>query len=235
VIRTAVVLAAGEGSRLRAAAPSKPLCPVAGLPLIDHALAGLAAAGLQRAVIVLGHRGDDVARHLASRPQPLAISIALSDPAKPNGVSLLMAQPFLDDADALLVMCDHLVDPALYARVAGHGAGDGLALGIDRRLGHDWVDPHDVTCVSTRDDRIVAIGKGLTPHDAYDTGVFAVSPALSAALRPMTAPSLTDGVRVLAGQGKAGVVDVSDLDWIDVDEPRALLTAEHAWSGRPLS
>ena len=38
-----------EGSRLRGASPLKPLCPVAGRPLIDHALGGLAEAGLGRA------------------------------------------------------------------------------------------------------------------------------------------------------------------------------------------
>ena len=45
-IITAVLLAAGEGSRLRGSAASKPLCPVAGRPLIDHALTGLAEAGI---------------------------------------------------------------------------------------------------------------------------------------------------------------------------------------------
>ena len=62
---------------------------------------------------------------------------------------------------------------------AAAGAQGGLTLGIDRRLGHPWVDPLDVTAVATDGDRIAAIGKGLMPHDAYDTGVFAISPALS--------------------------------------------------------
>ena len=40
------------------------------------------------------------------------------------------------DGPALLLMCDHLVEPALYARMAASDPGDGLKLGIDRRLGH---------------------------------------------------------------------------------------------------
>ncbi|HTG38415.1 NTP transferase domain-containing protein [Sphingomonas sp.] len=229
MIRTAVVLAAGEGSRLREAAASKPLCPVAGRPLIDHALAGLAAAGMDRAVVVLGYRGQEVARHIASRPQPLLVDLVWSDPSLPNGVSVMMAEPMLGNEDALLAMCDHLVDPALYASVAGCGAGPGLTLGIDRRLGHDWVDPLDVTRVATSGDRIIAIGKGLQEHDAYDTGVFVISEKLTAMLKTLASPSLTEGVRLLADRGEARVVDVSGFAWIDVDEVRALTLAERYW------
>ncbi|HEU0065974.1 MAG TPA: NTP transferase domain-containing protein [Sphingomonas sp.] len=231
MVRTAVLLAAGEGSRLRGAAPSKPLCPVGGRPLIDHALAGFAIAGLSRAVVVLGYRGADIAAHLASRPQPLAIDIVWSDPRLPNGVSVLAAADAVGDEEALLAMCDHLVDPALYARVAAAGAGGGLRLGIDRRLGHEWVDPLDVTCVATQGQRIVAIGKELHPHDAYDTGVFAIGPRLFSALGTLEAPSLTQGVRILAAEGVAGTVDCSDLDWIDVDDAPALAKAED-WRDR---
>ena len=228
-ITTAVLLAAGEGSRLRGSAASKPLCPVAGRPLIDHALAGLTEAGIDRAIVVLGYRAAEIEAYLADRDWPLAVeAVRTPDHRLPNGVSVLAAAPALAGADALLAMCDHLVAPALYARVLAAGAGQGLTLGIDRRLGHPWVDPLDVTAVATQEDRIVAIGKGLEPHDAYDTGVFAIGAALMAALATLPSPQLTDGVRLLAAEGRARVVDCSDLDWIDVDDAPALAKAE-AW------
>ena len=226
MIDTAVLLAAGMGSRLRGATPYKPLCPVAGRALIDHALSGLAAAGIERAVVVLGYGAEAIVAHLNQRSQPIAVATVLTDPARPNGVSALAARPWLGGGEALLAMCDHLVDPALYARMARTGAGNGLRLGIDRRLGHPWVDPLDVTAVATRGEAIVAIGKGLHPHDCYDTGVFAVGTRLFDALAGLRDPSLTEGVRVLAAAGAARVVDVSDLDWIDVDDPPALAHAE---------
>lgn len=227
MITTAVLLAAGEGTRLRGQAPSKPLCPVAGHPLIDHALTGLAAAGLTRAVVVLGYRADDVEAHLAARAWPLGVeTVRTPDHLLPNGVSVLAARDALAGEDALLAMCDHLVAPALYARVARAGASGGATLGIDRRLGHAWVDPDDVTCVATEGDRIVAIGKGLDPHDAYDTGVFAIGPALLDVLASLSDPSLTDGVRLLAADGRARTVDCSDLDWIDIDDAPALAKAQ---------
>ena len=227
VITTAILLAAGEGSRLRGSAPSKPLCPVAGRPLIDHALTGLAAAGIKRAIVVLGYRAADVEAHLAGRSWPLAVeTVRTPDHLLPNGVSVLAAREALSGDDAVLAMCDHLAQPALYARLAQAGTGGSATLGIDRRLGHAWVDPDDVTCVATEGDRIVAIGKGLEPHDAYDTGVFAIGPALMEALAVLPAPSLTEGIRTLAARGLARVIDCSDLDWIDIDDAPALAKAQ---------
>lgn len=235
MIRTAVLLAAGEGSRLRAATPFKPLCPVGGRALIDRALFGLAKAGMTRAVVVTGYGADAVEAHLR-RPWPLAVDVVRSpDWRLPNGVSVRAAREATDDAagdGTLLVMCDHLVEPALYRRVAEAGPGPGLRLGVDRRLGNPLVDQSDVTRVATRGDRIVAIGKGLEPHDAYDTGVFAISPALFDALAARPAPSLTEGVMALAAADRAEVVDCGDLFWLDVDDPHALAEAERVSAKR---
>src|SRR3546814_17191211 len=95
-------------------------------------------------------------------------------------------------------MCDHLVDPALYRRMAEAGAGQGLRLGVDRRLGHPRIDPDDVTCVEADGTRIVAIGKGIEPHNAYDTGVFAVPPPFFDVLARLASRSLGMQVGVLA-------------------------------------
>ena len=122
-IDTAVLLAAGEGSRLRDTAPIKPLCPIAGRPLIDHALAGLARAGIRRVVVVLGYEKQRIEHHLASHTAPLAVETVTSDYLLPNGVSARMAASAAGDREVLLTMCDHLVDPALYAPGRGRGGG----------------------------------------------------------------------------------------------------------------
>ena len=228
MIDAAVLLAAGEGTRLRDTAAIKPLCPIAGRPLIDHALTRLAAAGMRRAVVVLGYERAAIEAYLKSRDWPLIVETVTTNYLLPNGVSARMAGPVVGNTPVLLAMCDHLVEPALYARVAAAGAGDGLTLGIDRRLEHDWVDPEDVTRVRTVGDRIVALGKGLEDYDAHDTGVFAVGPALFAALADLPDPSLTQGVLTLAARGAAGVVDCTGLAWLDVDDAPALAKAE-AW------
>ena len=159
MITTGLLLAAGEGSRLRDQTPYKPLCIVAGRPLIDRALNSMAEAGLIRAIVTLGYGADVIAEHLAARDWPLNIETVVTDHRQPNGVSALSARAQVGKHGAVMAMCDHLVQPAHYRRLAESGAGDGLTLGIDLRLGHEWVDPADVTCVATEGDRIVAIGK----------------------------------------------------------------------------
>ena len=231
-IETAVLLAAGAGTRLRIAAESKPLCVVAGKTLLDHALERLAAAGIARAIVVTGYRAEAIEAHIAARDWPLAVeTVRTRDWQLPNGVSALAAGDVLAGQPTLLAMCDHLVEPALYARMAAAGAGNGLRLGVDRRLGHPWVDLEDVTFVATDGARIVAIGKGMEPHDAYDTGVFAVGQPFFDALAQLEAPSITEAVRVLAARGAAETVECSDLTWIDVDDPKALAAAE-AWASQ---
>ena len=62
----AVVLAAGQGTRMRSALP-KVLHPLAGRPMLDHVLAALAEAGIDRTVVVTGHEGDQVEAALDGR------------------------------------------------------------------------------------------------------------------------------------------------------------------------
>ena len=224
---TAILLAAGEGSRLRPAAPYKPLCPVGGRPLIEHALAGLAAAGMRRAIVVLGFGAEAIETHLARESWPVTVETVRSvDYKQPNGVSVLAAEAAVAGEEALLAMCDHLVEPALYRRLAETGASGAARLGIDRDIASDLVDLDDVTCVMRDGDRIVAIGKGLADYNCFDTGVFAIGPALFEALRGLEAPSLTEGMRVLAAQDRAFVADCTGLRWIDVDDQTALDKAE---------
>ena len=77
-IQTAMVLAAGLGTRMRPAAQDKPkpLVPLARKPLIDHVLDRLECAGISRAVVNVHHRADQIEQHLAARQHP---EITISD------------------------------------------------------------------------------------------------------------------------------------------------------------
>ena len=66
---TAMLLAAGLGTRMRPLTDrtAKPLLPLDGKPLIDHALDRLAASGVQTVVVNAHWKADQVAAHLAAR------------------------------------------------------------------------------------------------------------------------------------------------------------------------
>ena len=76
--KTAMVLAAGLGVRMKPFTDTKPkpLVEVAGKALIDHALDRLAAAGVETAIVNVHHFADALERHLQARKQP---KIVISD------------------------------------------------------------------------------------------------------------------------------------------------------------
>jgi N-acetyl-alpha-D-muramate 1-phosphate uridylyltransferase len=69
VPETAMVLAAGLGTRLRPITDRvpKPLVSLAGRPLIDHAIDRLVGVGVKRVVVNLHYKGEMLAGHLATR------------------------------------------------------------------------------------------------------------------------------------------------------------------------
>lgn len=67
--RTAMLLAAGLGTRMRPLTDrtAKPLLPLGGKPLIDHALERLAEAGAETVVVNTHWRADQIEAHLRAR------------------------------------------------------------------------------------------------------------------------------------------------------------------------
>ncbi len=96
---TAMVLAAGFGTRMGALTRDrpKPLLPVAGRALIDHALDLAAAAGIRRAVVNLHYRGEQVRAHLAGRTAPLIAFSEERPEILDTGGGLVHALPLLGD------------------------------------------------------------------------------------------------------------------------------------------
>jgi N-acetyl-alpha-D-muramate 1-phosphate uridylyltransferase len=73
--KTAMVMAAGLGTRMRPLTDTLPkaLVPVAGKPLVDHVLDRLHEAGVERAVVNVHHRADQMEAHLATRRAPAVV------------------------------------------------------------------------------------------------------------------------------------------------------------------
>lgn len=228
----AIVLAAGMGSRLVADEQfPKPLKPVGSVPLLVRILRTLQSEGIREAVVVVGHKGDQIRAALESEPS-LALDFHFVDNPdfdKKNGVSLLAAAGYVD-RECLLTMADHLYSPALVSRLCAFDLEpDACALAVDRDIARCF-DIDDATKVVTRGGHIARIGKELETYDAVDTGVFRIGPSLITELRRAYAErgdaSLSDGISALAARGAMFACDVGDARWIDVDTPEAAQRAE---------
>ena len=232
--RTALILAAGTGSRLFPdTSLPKPLAPVCGQTLAERVVRTLhEAASIERFVVSLGYEAETVQSHFQSVAQRLGLAIefvSAPDWAKGNGASALGTAGLVGDEPFLLSMCDHLYDPDLVKRLIDEDLTAGamaLAVDADKPALHD-VD--DVMKVQVKDGKITAISKTLSDWDAADTGVMHCTPALFDALGEAAAADrhgLADGVAILAERGLAWAVDVTGSWWLDVDTTEALTIAE---------
>jgi MurNAc alpha-1-phosphate uridylyltransferase len=81
--KTAMVLAAGYGTRMRPITETtpKPMVEVMGRPMIDRTLDRLADAGVERVVVNTHHLAETLEAHLAARPGPPAIEISREEDA----------------------------------------------------------------------------------------------------------------------------------------------------------
>ncbi|HXK19614.1 MAG TPA: histidinol-phosphate transaminase, partial [Polyangiaceae bacterium] len=209
----------------------KPLRRVAGVPLIVRVLRTLEAAGIEHAVVVIGHGGHLIEAAVAEETG-LGLEVTFvenTDYLKKNGVSLLSAAAFID-RECLLTMSDHLYSPELVRRLlAAEIPMGGAALAVDYDIPRCF-DLDDATKVGVEHGKIVRIAKELDSYDALDTGVFRIGPSLVAELARVAAQngdaSLSDGVQALSRRGVFAAVDVGEVRWIDVDTQPALERAE---------
>lgn len=110
-VRTAMVLAAGLGKRMRplTATRPKPLVEVAGQPLLDHALDRLRAAGIRRVIVNVHYLADALEAHLRRRAGDLEIIISDErEELLETGGGVARALPLIEDDHFLIVNSDNL-------------------------------------------------------------------------------------------------------------------------------
>jgi 1L-myo-inositol 1-phosphate cytidylyltransferase len=230
-ISEAVILMAGEGSRLRGSDGTflKPLAPVLGRPLISYAVDALVHAGIKKANFIVGYQSSQMTAAVKQLIPPALESCFIEnhDWQKQNGISLLAAAKYTM-SPFLLTMSDHLFDQSIVELLLRNAVVGQLNLAIDRKLDSIF-DVDDAMKVQTRRDRILEIGKDLAVYDAIDAGLFVCPLEIFDYLERVKRDgdcSLADGVRSMASEGKARAVDIGNAWWQDIDTPAMLACAE---------
>jgi bifunctional UDP-N-acetylglucosamine pyrophosphorylase/glucosamine-1-phosphate N-acetyltransferase len=96
---TAILLAAGQGTRMKSKLP-KVLHPVAGQPMIWHALQAIQEATTEKPLVVVGHGAEDVTKYLADSAQTV-----LQEPQLGTGHAVMQAESALKGNTDLVVVC----------------------------------------------------------------------------------------------------------------------------------
>jgi len=123
-----VVLAAGEGTRMRplTARRPKPMLPVAGRPMLEHVLDAAVEAGASRLVLVVGYHADAVGDHFGDAYREVPVAYARQESQEGTAHAVRAARPHLADAPFVVLAGDNLYDADtmadLYAAAPALGA-----------------------------------------------------------------------------------------------------------------
>jgi bifunctional UDP-N-acetylglucosamine pyrophosphorylase/glucosamine-1-phosphate N-acetyltransferase len=217
----AVVLAAGEGTRIRPLSASlpKPMLPAADRPLAAHAADAAARAGADELLLVVGYEAEEVREYFGEEYAGIPVTYAEQEDQTGTADAVRAAREHLDGAFAVL-NGDNLYDPegveALFAAGPSVGA-------------HRVADPTNYGVLSTAGDTVTDIvEKPADPAtDLANTGAY-VFPA--EAREWLDVPESERGEReitdVLARTVSDHEVTAVEIDrWLDVGRPWELLEA----------
>lgn len=126
-----VILAAGEGSRMRPLSDErvKPLLPILDVPMVAWAIARLAAAGVEHAWVNASRDGEVVEEAARQAGARFGLEVSLShEPGRPLGTAGALRKIAASlDRTFLLTNADAVTDAALAPLVDAHRTSGGIA------------------------------------------------------------------------------------------------------------
>jgi choline kinase len=235
-IMKAIILSAGQGSRLGHLVDDRPKCLIEfnGRSLLDRQLDTLAATGVDEAVVVTGFHDELVNAAIARRSGGPRVRMIFNPFYKvaDNTGSLYMAREELS-GDCLVWNGDTLVSKALMAKVMANGR-EGICVTIDRK---DSYDEDDMKVVENG-GRLTAIGKrlGREAVNAESIGLLAFRgsgaeqfrEAIDAAMRTPEGTTIwyLRVINQIAQSGAVWTLDIQGEEWGEVDFPADVDVAE---------
>lgn len=239
----AVILSAGQGSRLLPHTENTPKCllDLSGRSMLEWQLHALADAGVKEAVVVTGFR-EDLVRQALERRAPRQIRVrTLFNPfykLADNLASCWMAREEFA-GPCLILNGDTLFEPEIARRLIAAPPAP-ITVTIDRKPGYDADDMK----VSTRDERLTAIGKTLQADEVTGESIgflrFDASGAASfvaeieRTMRTPEGPKLwyLSAIHRLAGAGvDVRVASIEGLEWSELDFPADLVRSRAIAAG----
>jgi choline kinase len=228
MIEHAILLSAGQGSRMLPLTAEQPKCLIdfSGRPLIAWQIEMLARCGVRRVDVVTGFKEEMVQAVLDRLDDPRVTVTTRFNPfykVADNLGSCWIAREAME-GDFLILNGDTLVSEDVVRRVQ-QGSDWPIAVTVDVKLAYDSDDMK----VMREGERLVRIGKTLTAEEANSEsiGFLAFRGEGAAMFREAVRQAMRtpEGVQhwylkvidQLAGTGKVGTVSIEGMDWAEVD------------------
>jgi UDP-N-acetylglucosamine diphosphorylase/glucosamine-1-phosphate N-acetyltransferase len=232
----ALVLAAGEGTRLRPLTSNipKPLLPVAGKPFLSHIFSSLQAAGVSEIALLVGWKANRIKEHYGNGSE-LDLKITYLEQRQRLGTANaighaegLMNEPFfVVNGDVVISDVDVKAMRAMFERAHKTVMG---AVTVD--------DPSQYGVIEEKEGKLVRIIEKPKhpPSDLINAGIFVFSPDIFELIRKTSKSirgeyEITDTITTLA-KDEDVLIHRMMTDWIDVGRPWDLLTANDIFMSR---
>ncbi len=225
--RTAVVLAAGEGTRLQPLTQNrpKPMLPAANRPILEHVLDALVDAGIERIVLVVGYRRERVQSYVGPTYRETPVDYVVQGKQLGSGHALLQAASEVTEP-MLVVNGDRLIEPAAVEAVGTAFADSDRAAAmavIERdeasRYGVVSLDGDEVTRLVEKPEQ--------QEHGLINAGIYAfeetIFDEIEATSRESGELALTDTIQRLIERHDVTGVPIEGL-WVDATYPWDLLS-----------
>ena len=224
----AVILAAGEGKRMRPLTRTRPkvMLPIADKPIVEHLLIEMRKAGIKDFIFIVGYRGETIREHFGN-----------GDKWDVN-IQYVTQMKQLGTAHAVKLIERYVDDKFIVAN------GDVLVReqDIEKLLNKDTVTLSLIEAQDTRDLGVVEIGGDKIkciyekvenpPSNLANTGIYLLTEDIFPAIdktreSPRGEYELTDSLQILLSEGR--VLSWVKIDnWLDVSYPWDLLTANES-------
>ena len=229
-----VVLAAGDGGRLRPMTLSTPktLLQVGGRPLIHQTLEALLSVGIREIAVVVGYDAHKVMSALMGSASDVSLEfIENPDWQGGNALSMHVASTFVDGQPFVLCMGDHIVSREILAALVATD-GEANVLCVDSQPWHSSQINDATRVLVGPEGYIVDIGKELTAWNAVDVGVFKLDSRVFSATEYLKTRQgmdveLSDVVRLFGERNNPfATCDVTGHFWADIDTPEDYQTVD---------
>jgi UDP-N-acetylglucosamine diphosphorylase/glucosamine-1-phosphate N-acetyltransferase len=220
----AIILAAGEGSRMRPLTSKLPkaMIPIAGKPLLEHIVLRTKEAGICNFILVVGYGSEYVKEHFRDGSNfGICIDYASQEKQLGTGHALLSAESFAEDRFVVL-NGDALPDVESLRKMV---KSEGQSVATIR-----IPDPtrYGVFVMEGNNLKSVVEKSILPPSDMVNTGIYQFSNDIFKALRlvPLSRRGeyeLTDGLNILASKEKIRIIQLKD--WIEIGRSWDILDA----------
>jgi len=225
-MKQAVILAAGEGQRLRPFTVTKPkvMLSIAGKPILQYVVESLAQNGIRNIIIVVGYRREQVFDYIGSGEQ-YGVDIVYITQEKQLGTAHALTQvKDIVDNEFLVLPGDNLIEAATIAEFVTMKPNAVLVKKVGDTTGYGVVSAEEDIVKSIIEKPKDATG------DVVNTGIYAFSREVFDFIQDEL--DIPDVINSMLAQGKVVTAQETEGTWLDVVYPWDILSLNDAVLGR---